>query len=196
MTASRPPWRKSIFSRQPSAVASVPRNSVDLRAAVETVSKVNPQAVIMVTLYKPTAEFVRGMKSMGQRPQIFALSPVGADQLISELGDDSVGIGISQVMPYPWGARLKIIRDYQQLMDKKESSYSYYGVEAYAMAKVMTEAIRQTGKNPTREALVGALENMNNLDLDGLGISLNSQEHLGSNFVEITVIGKGGRVLR
>jgi branched-chain amino acid transport system substrate-binding protein len=92
---------------QPSAVASVPRNSVDLRAAAETVSKVNPQAVIMFTLYKPTAEFVRGMKSVGQRPQIFALSPVGADQLISELGDDSVGIGISQVMPYPWGARLK-----------------------------------------------------------------------------------------
>ena len=181
---------------QPSAVASVPRNSVDVQAAVDTVSKANPQAVIMVTLYKPTAAFVRGMKKNGQHPQLIALSPVGADQLISELGDDSVGIGISQVMPYPWGARLKIIRDYQQLMDKNESSYSYYGVEAYAMAKVMSEAIRQAGKNLTRDALVSALENMNNLDMDGLGINLNTQEHMGSNFVEITVIGKGGRVLR
>jgi ABC-type branched-subunit amino acid transport system substrate-binding protein len=181
---------------QPSAVASVPRNSVDLRAAVETISKVHPQAVILVTLFKPTAEFVRGIKKEGQHPQLIALSPVGADQLMSELGEGARGIGISQVMPYPWGARLKIIRDYQQMMNKKESDFSYYGVEAFVMAKLMSEAIRQAGKNPTREELVSALENMSNLDIDGFSINLNPREHTGSSFVEISVIGDGGRVLR
>ncbi len=181
---------------QPSAVASVPRNSVDLRAAVETVGKVNPQAVVLVTLFKPTAEFVRGMKKAGQHPQLIALSPVGADQLIGELGEDATGIGISQVMPYPWGSRLKIIRDYQLMMNKKESDFSYYGVEAYVMAKVMSEAIRQAGKNLTREELANALENMSNLDMDGFSVNLNPREHTGSSFVEISVIGKGGRVLR
>lgn len=45
------------------------RNSLDaVPKAVEAISKVTPQAVIMVTLYKPTAEFVRQMRKHGQNP--------------------------------------------------------------------------------------------------------------------------------
>lgn len=181
---------------KPSAVATVKRNSVEVQPAVDVIAKVNPQAVIMVTLYKPTAEFVKAMKKAGQHPQLIALSPVGADLLVKELGDDARGIGISQVMPYPWSQKLRVVREYQQLIGEGENNYSYYGIEGYMMARVLVEGLRNAGKNPTREGLVAALEGLRDWDIGGYVVSYGSQEHVGSNFVDISVIGSGGRVLR
>jgi branched-chain amino acid transport system substrate-binding protein len=177
----------------PSAVATVERNSVDVAAAVDTIAKAKPQAVVMVTLYKPTAAFVQAMKKAGQRPMFTTLSPVGTEQLVKELGADARGIVISQVMPYPWNDIVPMVRDYQKLVGK--GAYSYYGIEAYAMARIMVEALRKTGKEPTREKLVAALESTNT-DLGGFRIGFTNTNRQGSRFVEMTVVGPGGRVLK
>jgi ABC-type branched-subunit amino acid transport system substrate-binding protein len=178
----------------PSAVATVERNSVDVAAAVDTIAKAKPQAVVMVTLYKPTAAFVQAMKKGGQRPMFTTLSPVGTEQLVKELGADARGIVISQVMPYPWNDIVPMVRDYQKLVGKG-GAYSYYGIEAYAMARIMVEALRKTGKEPTREKLVAALESTNT-DLGGFRIGFTNTNRQGSRFVEMTVVGPGGRVLK
>ena len=178
----------------PSAVATVERNSVDVAAAVDTIAKAKPQAVVMVTLYKPTAAFVQAMKKAGQRPMFTTLSPVGTEQLVKELGADARGIVISQVMPYPWNDIVPMVRDYQKLVGKG-GAYSYYGIEAYAMARIMVEALRKTGKEPTREKLVAALESTNT-DLGGFRIGFTNTNRQGSRFVEMTVVGPGGRVLK
>lgn len=182
----------------PSAVGTVERNSLDVTKAVQTISKVTPQAVVMVTLYKPTAEFVRQMRKAGQNPQFMTLSPVGADLLVKELGNDARGIGISQVMPYPWNDSNPLVREYRKVMAAagKKGQSPYYGVEGYAMAKVMVEAVRKTGKDLTREKLVTTLESMNNFDLGGYRVTFTPNDHNGSRYVDLTVIGSGGRVLR
>lgn len=182
----------------PSAVGTVERNSLDVAKAVEAISKVTPQAVIMVTLYKPTAEFVRQMRKHGQNPQFMTLSPVGADLLVKELGNDARGIGISQVMPYPWNDSTPLVREYRKLMTTmgKQSQSPYYGVEGYAMAKVMVEGIKRAGKDLTRDKLTTALESMGSYDLGGYRVSYSTSDHNGSRFVDLTVIGNGGKVLR
>jgi len=177
----------------PSAVATVERNSVDVTAAIDTIAKARPQAVVMVTLYKPTAAFVQGMKKAGQNPMFTTLSPVGTEQLVKELGADARGIVISQVMPYPWNDIVPMVRDYQKLVGK--GAYSYYGIEAYAMARIMVEALRKTGKEPTREKLVAALESTS-ADLGGFRVGFSGTNRQGSRFVEMTVVGPGGRVLK
>ncbi|WP_313953865.1 ABC transporter substrate-binding protein [Accumulibacter sp.] len=179
----------------PSVVATVERNSVDVAQAVQQIAKSNPQAVIMVTLYKPTAAFVRGMKKANQIPQFMTLSPVGTDLLIQELGDEARGIGISQVMPSPWNDTTPMVRDYQKLLGK-QGAPSYYGLEAYAMARVLVDGMRKAGKDLSREKLVAALESMQNHDLGGYRVSYSANERLGSRFVDLTVIGAGGRVMR
>lgn len=179
----------------PTAVGTVERNSLDVSQAVQSIAKVSPQAVVMVTLYKPTSEFVRQMKKVDQHPQFMTLSPVGADLLAKELGDDARGIGISQVMPYPWNDTTPITREYQRLLGK-QAKYSYYGIEAYAMGKVLVEAIRKSGKDLTRDKLIASLESMQNHDLGGYRVSYSANERFGSRFVDLTVIGSGGRVLR
>ncbi len=179
----------------PSAVASVERNSVDIAAAAQALAKDKPQAVVMVTLYKPTAAFVRAIRKTGLNPQLMTLSPVGADQLVQELGNESRGIGISQVMPHPWNSTEPLVRDYQHLLGKS-GKYSYYGIEAFAMARVLVDALRKAGKEPTREKLISALENMHNHDLGGYRVTFSANDRRGSRFVDLSVIGSGGQVLR
>jgi len=184
-------------SLEPAAVATVERNSLDVDAAVKTIAKAAPQAVVMVTLYKPTAAFVKAMRKANQNPQFMTLSPVGADLLVNELGAEARGIGISQVMPYPFNDTTPVVREYQRLLQAtKHTAYSYYGIEAYVTAKVMLEAIRRSGKDLTRERLVQTLEGMTNYDLGGFRVSYTPNDRTGSRFVDLTVIGSGGRVLR
>jgi hypothetical protein len=60
----------------------------------------------------------------------------------------------------------------------------------------MVESIRKAGKDLTREKLVQALESMTNHDVGGYRINFSASERSGSKFVDLTVIGSGGRVLR
>jgi len=179
----------------PSAVGTVERNSLDVAKAVESIAKVTPQAVVMVTLYKPTAAFVKAMKQAGQYPMFMTLSPVGAELLAQELGSDARGIGISQVMPYPWNDTTPLVRDYQRVIGKQQSK-SYYGLEGYTMARVMVEALRKMGKDVTRERLVATLEGMQNMDLGGYRINYGPDSRLGSRQVELTVVGANGKVMK
>ena len=178
----------------PSVAATVERNSVDVAAAVDAISKAKPQAVVMVTLYKPTTAFVKAMKKANQSPMFMTLSPVGTEQLVAELGPEARGIGISQVMPYPWNDIVPMVRDYQKLVGGK-GGYSYYGIEAYAMARTLVDALKRMGKDPSREKLMAALESTS-LDMGGLRVAYSPTNRQGSRFVEMTVIGPGGKVLK
>ncbi|MEI8169583.1 MAG: ABC transporter substrate-binding protein [Rhodoferax sp.] len=181
----------------PVAVGTVERNAIDVAKPVEIIAKSNAQAVIMVTLYKPTAAFMKAMKQVGQNPLFMALSPVGTEQLIQELGTTSSrGLGISQVVPYPWSASIPVVREYQKF-SAKPGIYSYYGMEGYLMARTMVEGLKRiSSKEPTRERLVNALESLHNLDLGGFKVNYSPTARQGSSFVELTVLGPNGKLLK
>jgi ABC-type branched-subunit amino acid transport system substrate-binding protein len=182
---------------EPVSVGTVERNSLDVSNAVDTIAKSNPQAVIMVTLYKPTAAFMKAMKQAGQNPMFMTLSPVGTEQLVQELGSlDPRGLGISQVVPYPWKSSVPVVHEYQRF-SSKPGKYSYYGLEGYLMARTMVEGLsRMGGKDPSRERLVSALETMRDVDFGGFRVSYSPTSHMGSGFVELTVLGQGGKILK
>lgn len=183
---------------KPVAEGSVERNSLQVEAAVAQIAKSTPQAVIMVTLYKPTAEFIRQMRKAGQMPQFSTLSPIGADLLVGEMGaKDAHGVGISQVMPYPWNDTLPVVKEYHKALQAfaKHNRYSYYGLEGFINAKLMAEALRKTGRDLSREKLVTTLETTP-FDLGGYKINYSPTSHNGSRFVDLTVLGRDGRVLR
>ena len=64
------------------------------------------------------------------------------------------------------------------------------------MAKVMVEGMKRAGKDLTRDKLTTALESMGSYDLGGYRVSYSTSNHNGSRFVDLTVIGNGGKVLR
>jgi branched-chain amino acid transport system substrate-binding protein len=181
----------------PVAVAAVARGSLDLAAAAERIAQSEPQAVVLVVPYKPAAAFIGLMRAAGQRPRYLAVSTVGTDQLISLMGEGARGIGVSQVMPSPWNDTVPAVREYQRLLPQADASaYSYSGLEGYLNAKLVVDALRRAGKDPSRERFVRALEEMKGHDLGGFRVSYSPTDHGGSSFVELTVIGEGGRVRR
>jgi branched-chain amino acid transport system substrate-binding protein len=186
----------------PAAVASVEppasyTDSVNVTAAVQAFSAAQPQAVLLLVPYKPAAELVRQMKKIGLFPQYLALSTVGSDQLAQVLGENGRGIGISQVMPYPWDSTVPVVRDYQRLFGAgdRNAIYSYSSMEGYMTARVLIEALKKAGKDLTREKLIAALENLD-IDVGGYHVNYSQANHDGSRFVELTVTGPGGRMLR
>src|SRR5262245_22234474 len=98
------------------ARGGVESNSVEVGKAVADISKAQPQAVIMYTLFKPAVEFVKAMKKAGADATFIALSPVGTNALVKELGADSRGLVVSQTVPYPWNPSLPVVKEYQSAL--------------------------------------------------------------------------------
>jgi ABC-type branched-subunit amino acid transport system substrate-binding protein len=179
------------------AQGGVEPNSVDVAKAVATVAKAEPQAVIMYTLYKPAVEFVKQMKKAGANPTFIALSPVGTNGLVKELGPDSRGIVVSQTVPYPWDAATPVVKEYLAVLKSRpQIAVGFSTMESYLAAKVLVEGLRRAGRDLTREKLIRAMESMNRYDLGGFEIGFSPTNHNGSRYVDLTVIGVGGRVLR
>lgn len=179
--------------------ASYPKLTTDVRAAAETLARINPSAVIMISITKPTAAFVQTFRALGGTSQLFNISVANYDELVRLDGKDAVhGIGISQVFPSPHATRLKLIRQYQELLKKyaPQAQPSYASLEGFINAKVLAEAIRRAGADPSRAQVVRALDGMSNFDLGDVNISFSKTNHQGSRFVELTMIGQSGELAR
>jgi ABC-type branched-subunit amino acid transport system substrate-binding protein len=182
---------------QPVAVGRVPRNSSDVAAAVAAIKPSNAQAVVMVALASPAAAFVRAMRVGDTGAFFVALSPVGTDQLIQQLGPDIArGIQVAQVIPNPRVDKLGVVREYKATLARYDAHEpaSYYGLEGFMAAKLMVAALERAGRNPTREGVTQALRG-STFDLGGYRVQYAQAGNLGSNYVEISVVGAEGRIL-
>jgi len=62
------------------------------------------------------------------------------------------------------------------------------------VAGMVVEALRRCGKVLTRERFLNALPAMENLDLGGFHLAMQSQSRQASNFVDIVSLGARGRL--
>ena len=101
------------------------------------------------------------------------------------------GIGVSQVVPFPWDRRVPVVAEYLRLMRQQQRSprYGFTSLEGFLAARLLTEALQRAGANPTRQGLVTAFESLGQLDLGGFRISLGPRDHQASDFVDLTFLG-------
>jgi len=187
-----------LQQQEVAALGGVERNSVDVAAAVKTIVAAQPHAVVQISAYKSCAAFVRAARKAGYGGGFFNVSFVGTQALAAELGADGRGVVVSQVMPYPFSTTTAISREYLDAVKQAGGSTTpnYSSMEGYVAAKVFAEGLRRAGGNPTRESLVGALEGMQRYDVGGYMLSFNSQDHQGSNFVDLSMLTGDGKVRR
>jgi branched-chain amino acid transport system substrate-binding protein len=179
------------------ALGKVERNTVNVQDAVKTINAVEPDGVIMISAYTSIAEFVREMKKAGSTTQFHNVSFVGSTALADALKDEGYGVAISQVVPFPWSPSVPIVKEYQEIMAKSgHTDFNFSSLEGYIVGKVMVEGLRRAGKDLTREKLISALEGMNNVDLGDFIVNFSPGNHSGSRFVDLTMIGRGGKFLR
>lgn len=181
----------------PVAVTTVERNSVDVRRAAEVLASSGATAVALGSVYGASAELVKALRARGVSMQYGSVSFIGTSGLIDRFGDDARGIAISQVMPFPFSGGTTLTREYQRAMtDAGTARFSYGSMEGYVGARVLTEGLRRAGSQPTREGLERGLESFGKLDLGGFGVNFTPDNHNGSSFVELTVVGLGKTVIR
>jgi ABC-type branched-subunit amino acid transport system substrate-binding protein len=179
------------------ATATVERNTADVIAAVKGINPTQPDAVVMVSAYKSVAAFVKEMKKAGSTTQFHNVSFVGSRPLAKELGPDGPGVAVSQVVPFPWGASVPVVKDYQRLMNASGAKeLSFTSLEGFIAAKILAEGLKRAGKDLTREKLISSLEGMSNVDLGGFQIAFSPKNHNASSYVDLTMIGKSGQFVR
>ena len=179
------------------STGTVERNTVKVEAAAKALHASQPDAVVMVSAYTSIAAFVREMQKLGSGATFYNVSFVGSKALADALGKDGAGVAISQVVPFPWGTAVPVVKEYQMLAKKAGfTDYNFSALEGFLSAKVMVEGLKRAGRNPTREGLVEALEKMNDVDLGGFYVSYSPKNRAGSKFVDLTIISRDGKFLR
>src|SRR6266404_545615 len=123
-----------------SALGTVERNTVKVENAVKTIKAMQPDAVVMISAYTSCAEFIRQMKQAGSPAQFYNVSFVGSVSLATALGKDGPGVGISQVVPFPWATSVPVVKEYQLLSGKAgNKDYNFGAMEGFLVAKTFTE---------------------------------------------------------
>ena len=169
------------------------RAKPDIAAGVKEVAKGQPDVVILTTLYKATSDFIKLARAQGMGAQWASNSFPGASPLAKELGGkDGAGVIVATVVPPPTKRSLPIVQEYQAAIEKQlgKKDLSFTSLESFIAAKVMVEAIRRAGPRPTRDAFMRELDNMKGYDVGGYVIGFAPNNHNGSSFVELTVIGR------
>jgi branched-chain amino acid transport system substrate-binding protein len=181
------------------ASAKVERNSIDVSAAVASLAEAKPQVVILFTTYSAAAEFIRKTRALDKlhAPDFWTTSFVGGRALIRDLGDESRGVMVSQVMPLPTDASIPVVKEYLRLYVKEaKQEPDYASLEGFIAANVFVDALKRCGPKPTRTGLIRALEAMENYSVGGFPIDYSQTKHSGSRFVELTIVTKNGQFMR
>jgi ABC-type branched-subunit amino acid transport system substrate-binding protein len=119
-------------------------------------------------------------------------------EIVTQIGAQKArGLGIAQVVPFPSSGVLPLAREYQKLLRKyyPDSQPSVSSMEGYIYGKVLIEALRRAGPKPNSDTLTKALEGAP-FELGGYVIDFGPGKHDGSDFVELTMIGAEGKLIR
>ncbi len=186
------------LSLEPAAVGLVERNSVDVAAAVKTLVPAQPEVIVQISAYKSCAAFIREARKAGFGGQFYNVSFVGTQALADELGKDAAGVVISQVMPSPFGTAVGLVNDYQQALHRLDpkAEPNYTSIEGYTAARVIVDGLRRLGGKPTREGLISALESLSGYESRGYQLRFGPNKHVGSSFVELSMLTADGKVRR
>ncbi len=182
---------------QPVATVSVENNASDAAAAATRLLAAQPDALVLGLAGKPTIDVIKSVNQSRKGLQMYALSVLATAGNLKTLGSDGTGVAISQVVPFPTQTVMPLVRDYQQAMKAAgHTEFSHLSLEGYINARVTAEGLRRAGRNPTRDSLISALQSMKGQDLGGLEINFGKGAASASRFVELTVIGAQGKLVK
>ncbi len=167
------------------------RNSVNVASQAASIAASKPDAVVIVAGGQTAAAFIKEMKRIRSNPKFTVASSAGASTLAKLLGPDGIGVEVSQVVPLPYSSAEPLGREYlKRIGGEKAASFSSY--EGYISARILVEGIKKAGRVITRESLVDALDRAGTIDLSGFKVTYSPSNHIGTDFVELTVLGANG----
>jgi ABC-type branched-subunit amino acid transport system substrate-binding protein len=171
----------------------------DASNAVEVAKKAiaaKPEALLLAIAGKSTVAVIKTVNAAKSGIQLYALSVLAAAANLRALEGYGRGVVVTQVVPFP-SSTLPIARSYREAM--RAAGYpdlNHLSFEGFLNARVLVEALRQTGRNLTRQSFLTAVGAMKQLDLGGLTLSFGNGAASASRFVELTMIDSSGRLIK
>ena len=181
----------------------------DMGPAGNVLRRAGVDVVLCTGAYQGCGAFVRTARDLGWTVPISNVSFVGSDAMLRLLIQHGKATGRdytralvnSQVVPSYDDVSLPGVVEYRTLMERRSpavppalrddkytpQTYSFISLEGFINARVIVEALRRAGPNPTRLGLRQALESLKNFDL-GIGAPLNfgPERHQGLDSVYFT----------
>lgn len=186
----------AVFGLRPVVLATVERNSTATGEAARRVALARPDAVLIVSSYGTVASFIPNLRRQGNQALVMNVSFVGSNALARTLPPTSRhGVGISQVVPFPWNPRVPVVRDYQNTIRRNQSQakFGFSSLEGYIAATMLVRALEAAGPDLTRHRFLTAFDTLGTVDLGGFPVTFRPGRHQGSDFVELTfLVGRDG----
>jgi branched-chain amino acid transport system substrate-binding protein len=180
---------------KPVAVPRFDNRNPDVVPAVREMLQHRPQVVMLIASSKASADFIKGYRAGGANATFISLSNTSNNDYVKALGDQARGAIVMQVMPSPFSGGTPLARDYAAAAAKAKQPISYAGFYGFASARLLTLALSRA-REPSREALLQALEGLGEVDLGGFRLRYGPGERTGSNYVDPTIITHEGRFMR
>jgi branched-chain amino acid transport system substrate-binding protein len=180
--------------------ASVPveGDSSNVDAAAAQLASSGAKAVVLGLAGKPALDMVKALRAKDKGLTLYGLSVLGAATTLKAMGEDGVGVAISQVVPSPLSQSVPVSRAFQR--DWKAAGLneepSFVAMEGYINARVLAEALRRAGAQLSTQNFIDSTWALKNLDLGGFRVNFSAPGANASSLVELTMIGKNGRFIR
>jgi branched-chain amino acid transport system substrate-binding protein len=180
------------------ATASVENSGANARDAAQRIAASEREAVLIGLAGKPTIDFVKSMRSLRRGLPLYALSVMGSAATLNALGDDAYGIAVTQVVPLPSNSVVPVVRDFLAAWQASGATLapSHLALEGYINARIFIDALRRLGRDVKRSAFIESTWSLKRLDLGGFDVSFDKPGRNASRFIELTLIGRGGRFVR
>jgi len=170
------------------------RNTVAVKTALLDIRRAQPDAVIMISPYKPAAEFIKLAKQIKLNATFVNISFVGSDALAKELGPLGAGVVITQVVPFPKDAAIPVVGHYQASLKAiaPDAQPGFVSLEGYLVGRAIIAALEKVSGDLTRQAVIEAVQKAGTLDLGGFKLAYSTSSNRGSDQVFLTVIQADG----
>lgn len=174
---------------------SLESSGSDAVACAQAVAAAKPQAIMFMAFGPSMIPFVKAARAYVGVP-IYAVSISSSPALLKAMGDDARGLAFTQTVPYPFRQTTPLTRDLAAAAARDNIEPGYDSMFGYLNMRIVLEAIRRAGKQITPATVLKGVESMNKYDPGGFPLSFGPNKHHGSAFVEIVIVGPGGRWIR
>ena len=181
---------------EPVFVTPFTRGKPEYTALLAEAQAKNPQSILFIGSASAVAKGVAALRAAGVTSQIITFSNNASGGFIEALGPHARGVVVAQVFPYERSMSTGFVKEATELAKARNLTLSPAMLEGFAAAKVLVTGLRRAGSPATREGLQRALNGLSRLDLGGLELGYSPTDHTGLDFVDLSIIGAGGRFVR
>jgi branched-chain amino acid transport system substrate-binding protein len=178
---------------EPVGTEAYMRNTTAVKTALLGLKRQNPEAIIIIGAYLPSAVFTKWARKLGVKALLLNLSFVGSEALATTLGPAGDGVYITQVVPFPEGDAMPLQEEYRAALAANDPTAhpSFGSLEGYIAGRLTAEVLARAGDTPTRESFLAALTKTGTFDIGGYVLKYEQGDNSGSDEVFLTVIKDG-----